>query len=30
LGSTHWQSPVVFDGLVLMEDSTGHLTAWGL
>jgi hypothetical protein len=30
IGTTHWQSPVVFDGLVLMEDSAGHLTAWGL
>jgi len=30
IGSTHWQSPVVYNGLVLMEDSAGHLTAWGL
>jgi hypothetical protein len=30
IGATHWQSPVVFDGLVLMEDGAGHLTAWGL
>ncbi len=30
IGSTHWQSPVVADGLVLMEDLAGHLTAWGL
>jgi outer membrane protein assembly factor BamB len=25
----HWQSPVVADGLVLLEDNAGHLTAWG-
>jgi hypothetical protein len=29
IGSIHWQSPVVVDGLVLLEDSGGHLTAWG-
>jgi hypothetical protein len=29
IGSIHWQSPVVVDGLVLLEDSNGHLTAWG-
>jgi hypothetical protein len=28
-GSIHWQSPVVADGLVLLEDGAGHLTAWG-
>jgi hypothetical protein len=29
VGPIHWQSPVVVDGLVLLEDSSGHLTAWG-
>lgn len=29
IGATHWQSPVVVDGLVLLEDDAGHLTAWG-
>jgi hypothetical protein len=28
-GGIHWQSPVVADGLVLLEDNAGHLTAWG-
>jgi hypothetical protein len=28
-GPIHWQSPVVVDGLVLVEDGNGHLTAWG-
>jgi hypothetical protein len=28
-GPIHWQSPVVADGLVLLEDGNGHLTAWG-
>jgi hypothetical protein len=30
VGSIHWQSPVVADGLVLLEDGAAHLTAWGL
>jgi hypothetical protein len=30
IGSIHWQSPVVVDGLVLVEDGSGYLTAWGL
>ena len=29
VGGTHWQSPVVDGGKVLLEDNTGHLTAWG-
>jgi hypothetical protein len=29
VGPIHWQSPVVVDGLVLLEDSSGDLTAWG-
>lgn len=28
-GSIHWQSPVVVDGLLLLEDEAGDLTAWG-
>ena len=27
-GSIHWQSPVVDGGTVLVEDGSGHLTAW--
>ncbi len=30
VGSIHWQSPVVDDGTVLLEDGSGHLTAWTL
>jgi outer membrane protein assembly factor BamB len=29
VGPIHWQSPVVVDGLVLLEDNSGNLTAWG-
>ena len=29
-GSIHWQSPVVDGGTVLVEDGSGHLTAWRL
>jgi outer membrane protein assembly factor BamB len=29
IGAIHWQSPVVVDGLVLLADASGHLTAWG-
>jgi len=28
LGSLHWQSPIVVNGTVFMEDSAGHLNAY--
>jgi len=30
VGNIHWQSPVVDGGYVLLEDGSGHLTAWDL
>jgi hypothetical protein len=29
IGSIHWESPVVVDGVVLISDGAGHLTAFG-
>lgn len=29
IGSIHWESPVVVDGLVLVSDGSSHLTAFG-
>ncbi len=30
VGSRHWQSPVVFNARVYLQDEAGHMTAWGL
>ncbi len=30
VGGIHWQSPVVTAGVILLEDNSGHLTAWSL
>ena len=30
VGSRHWQSPVVVNARVYLQDEAGHLTAWGL
>ncbi len=30
IGAIHWQSPVVIEGMVLIEDNAGHLSAYSL
>lgn len=30
IGSVHWESPLVVDGVLYVTDGSGHLAAFGL